>query len=152
MEHTSPYRKKPLVSTNHTSGGKIMKVEEGYKYTEKDEWVKVEGNIAVIGISDYAQDQLSDIVFLEYLVGEGDDVAKGDEFGTIESVKAASDIYCPVSGTVVALNEDLLDAPEGVNSDPYGESWMIKVEMSDPAELDALLDADAYTKKIEDES
>jgi glycine cleavage system H protein len=129
-----------------------MKVEAGYKYTEKDEWVKVEDNIAVIGISDHAQDQLSDIVFLEYLVGEGDELTKGDEFGTIESVKAASDIYCPVSGKVVALNEDLLDAPETVNSDPYGESWMIKVEMSDPAELDTLLDADGYTKKVEDES
>jgi glycine cleavage system H protein len=127
-----------------------MKIEADFKYTEKDEWVKVEDKIATIGISDHAQDQLSDVVFLEYLVGEGDDVAKGDEFGTIESVKAASEIYCPVSGTVVGLNEDLLDAPETVNSDPYGEAWMIKVEMSDPAELDALLDADAYLKKVEE--
>ena len=127
-----------------------MKVEAGYKYTEKDEWVKVEGSIAVIGISDHAQDQLSDIVFLEYLVGDGDEVAKGDEFGTIESVKAASDIYCPVSGKVVELNEDLLDAPETVNSDPYGSAWMIKIEMSDPSELDALLDAEGYTKKVEE--
>ena len=127
-----------------------MKVEAGYKYTEKDEWVKVDGNIATLGISDHAQDQLSDIVFLEYLVGDGDEIAKGDEFGTIESVKAASEIYSPVSGKVVELNEELLDAPETVNSDPYGASWMIKVEMSDPAELDELLDADAYTKKVEE--
>ena len=127
-----------------------MKVEAGYKYTEKDEWVKVEGKIATIGISDHAQDQLSDIVFLEYLVGEDDELDKGNEFGTIESVKAASDIYSPVSGKVVEVNEDLLDAPETVNSDPYGKAWMIKVEMSDPSELDALLDADAYTKKVEE--
>ena len=127
-----------------------MKFEADYKYTEKDEWVKVEGNVATIGISDYAQDQLSDVVFLEYLVGEGDEVAKGDEFGTIESVKAASDMYFPVSGTVVGLNEELLDTPETVNSDPYGEAWMIKVEMSDPAELDGLLDAAAYAKKVEE--
>ena len=84
-----------------------MKLEAGYKYTEKDEWVNVEGNTATIGISDFAQDQLSDIVYLEYLVSEGDAIEKGTEFGTIESVKAASDIYCPVSGTVIALNEDL---------------------------------------------
>ncbi|MBN2043719.1 MAG: glycine cleavage system protein GcvH [Anaerolineales bacterium] len=127
-----------------------MKVEAEYKYTQNDEWVRVEGNLAVIGISDFAQDQLSDIVFLEYLVSKDDEVAKGDEFGTIESVKAASDIYCPVSGVVVELNEELLDAPETVNSDPYGEAWMIKVEMSDPDELDDLLDAAAYSKKIEE--
>lgn len=127
-----------------------MKVEAGYKYTEKDEWVKVEGKIATIGISDHAQDQLSDIVFLEYLVGEGDELDKGDEFGTIESVKAASEIYSPVSGKVVEVNEALLDAPETVNSDPYGKAWMIKVEMSDPAELDTLLNADAYTKKVQE--
>jgi glycine cleavage system H protein len=127
-----------------------MKLEAGYKYTEKDEWVKVEGNTAFFGISDHAQDQLSDIVYLEYLVSEGDEIAKGDEFGTIESVKAASEIYAPVSGKVVALNEELLDTPETVNSDPYGESWMIKVEMSDPSELDALMDADAYKKNVEE--
>lgn len=125
-----------------------MKIESDLKYTEKDEWVRVEGTTATIGISDYAQDQLSDIVFLEYLVGDGDDIAKGDEFGTIESVKAASEIYSPVSGTVTALNEDLLDTPEMVNSDPYGEAWMIKVELSDPSELDALLDAAAYEKNV----
>ena len=127
-----------------------MKLEAGYKYTEKDEWVNVEGNTATIGISDFAQDQLSDIVYLEYLVSEGDAIEKGTEFGTIESVKAASDIYCPVSGTVIALNEDLLDTPEVVNSDPYGEAWMIKVEINDPSELDGLLDADAYQKNVEE--
>lgn len=127
-----------------------MKLEEGYKYTEKDEWVKVEGDVALIGISDHAQDQLSDIVYLEYLVSEGDEISKGEEIGTIESVKAASEIYSPVSGKVVGLNEDLLDAPETVNSDPYGEAWMIKVELSDPGEVDSLMDAEAYTKNVEE--
>jgi glycine cleavage system H protein len=127
-----------------------MKIEGNLKYTTKDEWVRVEGNIGVIGISDYAQDQLSDIVFLEYLVSEGEDISQEDEIATIESVKAASEIYSPVSGKVVELNEALLDTPETVNSDPYGESWMIKVELSDPSELDGLMDADAYKKNIEE--
>lgn len=127
-----------------------MKIESNLKYTAKDEWVRVEGNLGVIGISDYAQEQLSDIVFLEYLVSEGEDIAKEAEIATIESVKAASEIYSPVSGKVVAVNEELLDAPESVNSDPYGVSWMLKVELSDPAELDGLMDAEAYTKNIEE--
>lgn len=127
-----------------------MKIEAGLKYTEKDEWVSVEGHIGTFGVSDYAQEQLSDIVFLEYLVSEGDKLTKGDEFATIESVKAASEVYCPVSGKVVALNEDLLDTPEKVNSEPYGEAWMIKVELSDPSELDSLMDAAAYKKNVEE--
>jgi glycine cleavage system H protein len=127
-----------------------MKIESNLKYTAKDEWVRVEGNIGVIGISDYAQEQLSDIVFLEYLVSEGDKISKEDEIATIESVKAASEIYSPISGTVVGLNEDLLDTPENVNADPYGDAWMIKIELSDPAELDALMDADAYKKNVEE--
>jgi glycine cleavage system H protein len=127
-----------------------MKIESNLKYTAKDEWVKAEGNTGVIGISDYAQEQLSDIVFLEYLVSEGDEISAGDEIATIESVKAASEIYSPVSGKVTGLNEELLDTPENVNSDPFGVSWMIKVELSDPAELDALMDADAYKKNVEE--
>jgi len=127
-----------------------MKIDADLKYTEKDEWVRVEGNTATFGISDYAQDQLSDIVYLEYLVSEGDDVGKGEEIATIESVKAASEVYAPVSGKVVALNEDLLDTPENVNSGPYSTAWMIKVEMTDPSELDNLMDAAAYEKNIEE--
>lgn len=127
-----------------------MKIEEGLRYTDKDEWVRVEGNIGIFGISDYAQEQLSDIVYLEYLVSEGDELAKGEEFATIESVKAASEVYSPISGKVVALNEDLLDTPETVNSDPYGEAWMIKVELNDPSELDALMDGAAYKKNVEE--
>lgn len=127
-----------------------MKIEANLKYTEKDEWVRVEGGFGIIGISDYAQDQLSDIVYLEYLVSEGDEISAGDEIATIESVKAASEIFSPISGKVVELNEDLLDSPETVNSDAYGEAWMIKIEMSDPSEVDGLLDAAGYTKSIEE--
>jgi glycine cleavage system H protein len=118
------------------------------KYTAKDEWMRVDGNIAIIGISDYAQDALSDIVYLEYAVSEEDEVAKGDILGTIESVKAASDIYFPASGKVVALNEDLLETPELVNTDPYGDAWMIKIELSDPSEADALMDGAAYEADV----
>jgi glycine cleavage system H protein len=128
----------------------MMKIEAGLKYTGKDEWIRVEGNFGFIGISDYAQDQLSDVVYLEYLVSEGDEIGKGDEFATIESVKAASEIYSPVSGKVIELNEDLLDTPETVNSDPYGEAWMVKLELSDTSELDGLMDADGYTKNVQE--
>ncbi|MFC1936534.1 glycine cleavage system protein GcvH [Chloroflexota bacterium] len=121
-----------------------MNFPDDLKYTEKDEWVRVDGSTAVMGITDYAQDALSDIVYLEYEVSEGDEFSKGDTLGTIESVKAASDVYFPAGGKVVAVNEDLLDAPETVNSDPYGEAWMVKFELADPGELDALMDAKAY--------
>lgn len=114
------------------------------KYTQNDEWIRLEGNTGTIGITDYAQDQLSDIVYLEYSVSEGDDVTKGGEFGTVESVKAASDVYSPVTGKVTALNETLLDTPELVNSEPFGGAWMIKVELSDTSELDGLMDAKGY--------
>ncbi|RMF46749.1 MAG: glycine cleavage system protein GcvH [Anaerolineae bacterium] len=121
-----------------------MNVPADLKYTKNDEWVKVEGNIATVGITDYAQEQLSDVVFVEILVSEGDSVSQGDSCATVESVKAAADVYMPVSGTVTATNEDLADTPEEVNSDPYGAAWMVKVELSDPAELDGLMDAAAY--------
>ena len=121
-----------------------MNFPKDLKYTKNDEWVRVEGDVGIIGITDYAQDQLSDIVFVEYLIGEGDTVSQGDACATVESVKAAADVYMPVSGEIIAVNEDLADAPETVNSDPYGDAWMVKVKLSDPAELDDLLDADAY--------
>ena len=127
-----------------------MKIQEGYKYTKKDEWVKVDGEFAYIGVSDYAQEQLSDIVFLEFLVSEDDEISKGDEIGTIESVKASSEVYSPISGKVVELNEDLLDTPEVVNSDPYGDAWMIKIQMSDASELDGLMDSATYEKDVEE--
>lgn len=114
------------------------------KYTKNDEWVRVEGAVAVIGVSDFAQDQLSDIVYLEVNLELGAAANKGDIFGTVESVKAASDIYLPVSGKVTEINETLIDSPETINHDPYGEGWMIKIEMTDAKELDDLMDAAAY--------
>lgn len=119
------------------------------KYSKNDEWVRLEGNLATIGISDYAQDALSDIVFLEYLVGEGDQVGQGDTLGTIESVKAASDIYFPLGGKVVELNEALLDEPEKVNEDPYGAAWMLKIEVADSSEFEALMNTKAYQADVE---
>ena len=117
-------------------------VKEGFKYAETHEWVKVEGEFAFIGISDYAQHELGDVVYVDF-PGEGDDITAGEEFGAVESTKAASDLIAPVSGTVVEINSTLDDAPELINEDPY-ENWMIKVQLSDASELDALMDAAAY--------
>ena len=119
-------------------------------YSEKDEWIKIEGNVASIGISDYAQDALSDIVYLEYAISEGDTVSKGDIMGTVESVKAASDIYFPISGTIIKLNEELLDTPETINSDPYGISWMLKIEFNDPSELEVLMGSEKYEAYVQE--
>jgi glycine cleavage system H protein len=127
-----------------------MNIPSDLKYTENDEWIRMEGSTGTVGITDHAQDQLSDIVFVEILVSEGDSVRKGDTCATVESVKAAADIYIPVSGKVVAVNEALADTPELINSDPYGEAWMIKLEPGDPAELEGLLDAAAYEDKIKE--
>lgn len=121
-----------------------MNIPNNLKYTDRDEWVQIDGKVAIIGISDYAQDQLSDIVFTEIIVAEGDEINKDDAIATIESVKAAADVYTAVSGKVVAVNEELAGTPEVINSDPYGKAWIIKVEMSDPSELDELMDATAY--------
>ena len=116
---------------------------EDVQYAKDHEWVKLSGNNARIGISDYAQDQLGDIVFVE-LPGVGDTFEKGAEFGTLESVKAVSELYMPVGGEVTAVNEALEDSPELVNSDPYGQGWMIEIKVSDPSEAEALMDKDAY--------
>lgn len=124
----------------------MSKIIEGLKYSESHEWVKVEGNVAWIGVSDFAQKEMGDITYVD-MPEEGDDVLAGEEFGALESVKAASDLICPVSGTVVAVNGALEDAPEAINEDAYA-NWIIKVEMSNPAELDALLDAAAYKALI----
>ncbi|GAP18189.1 glycine cleavage system protein GcvH [Levilinea saccharolytica] len=123
-----------------------MNIPANLKYAETDEWVLVEGNVATIGISDHAQDQLSDIVFVEIVVSEGDTVKKGATCATLESVKAAADVNLPVSGKVVAINEDLAQTPEVVNSDPYGKAWMVKVELANPGELTGMMDAAAYEK------
>lgn len=121
-------------------------VPDDRKYLESHEWVTT-GDTARIGISDFAQDELGDVVFVE-LPAEGDSVAHGDEFGVVESIKAVSDLYSPVSGEVVAVNEALQDQPELVNDDPYGEGWMLEVEPSDPDEFDELLSAGEYEDQI----
>lgn len=121
-----------------------MNIPDDLKYTTNDEWVRVEGNQATLGITDYAQDQLSDIVFVEFTFAIGDVFVQGEPFATVESVKAASDVYAPVSGTLLELNTALEDAPELINTDPYGAAWMAKIELTGPAELGTLLDAAAY--------
>ena len=125
----------------------MSKVLEGLRYSDDHEWVKVEGNIAVVGISDFAQHELGDITYAD-LPEVDDEVVAGEEFGALESVKASSELMSPVSGKVVEVNAELDDAPEKINEDAY-EAWIIKVEMSDPAEVDALMDADAYQEFTE---
>lgn len=124
----------------------MSKIIEGLKYSETHEWVKVEGNVAIVGVSDYAQKEMGDITYVD-MPDVDDEVSKDEEFGALESVKASSDLVCPVSGVVVEKNEALEDAPELINQDPY-ENWIIKVEMSDASELDSLLDAAGYAKLI----
>jgi len=122
-----------------------MKTPTNLKYTENDEWIRVDDGIATVGITDYAQDQLSDVVFVELIVDEGEDVEQGDTIATVESVKAAADVYAPISGIIKAINEDLIDNPELINSDPFGDAWMVNIEYNDPSEIDDLMDAETYT-------
>ena len=119
------------------------------KYTKKHEWIRVEGDIAEIGITDYAQDALGDIVFLE-LPERGTDIEREDSFGVIESVKAVSDLYTPLSGTIEETNEPLADTPELINEHPYNDGWIIKIKMSDQTELDNLMDANAYEDYVKE--
>ena len=120
-----------------------MNIPKDLKYTKNDEWIKVEGKTGLIGISDFAQNSLSDVVYVE-LPEAGDVFNKGETFGVVESVKAASDIYMPVSGEVIEVNEVLTQQYELVNKDPYGKAWMIKINIKEPSELDGLMDAAAY--------
>lgn len=129
-----------------------MNIPAELKFTKSDEWVKVEGNVATIGVSDYAQSQLSDIVFLEFSVEAENEIGKNDALATLESVKAAADITSPVSGKVIELNESLTDKFELINTDPFGEAWIVKIELSDSSELSSLLDAAAYEKYCEERS
>ena len=122
-------------------------IDTDCRYLESHEWVRPDGDTARIGLTDFAQDELGDVVFVE-LPAEGDEVTKADEFGVVESIKAVSDLISPVSGTVVGVNEDLFDAPELLNQDPYGDGWMIEVEPSDDA-FDDLLTADEYREQTE---
>lgn len=124
-----------------------MEFPDDLKYSREHEWVLVEGSIATVGISAFAESQLGDVVFLE-LPAVGDSVAKDEAMGVVESVKAVSDVYSPISGTVVEFNDDLPENTELVNDDPYGDGWMIKIEMSDPTDLDDLMDAEEYQKFI----
>lgn len=125
----------------------MSKTPTELKYAPTHEWVRVEGDVATVGISDHAQEALGDLVFVE-LPDVGDVVAAADEAGVVESVKAASDIYAPVSGEIIAINEALVDAPETVNTDPYHDGWMYKIRMSDPVELDDLLSAEDYDAQV----
>ena len=120
----------------------MAKTVEGLYYSESHEWVKVDGNIAIVGITDFAQHAMGDLSYVD-MPEVDDELEKGEEFGAVESVKAASDLYAPVSGTVVEINEEVEDAPELLNQDAF-ENWIMKVEMSDPSELESLMDAAAY--------
>ena len=120
----------------------MTKTVEGLYYSESHEWVKVEGNVAIVGITDFAQHEMGDLSYVD-MPEVDDELEKGEEFGAVESVKAASDLYSPVSGTVIEINEELEDAPELLNQDAFA-NWIMKVEMSDPSELDSLMDAAAY--------
>lgn len=124
-----------------------MNIPENLLYTKDHEWVKIEGDEATVGITDFAQSELGDIVYVE-IETEGDNLDKEDVFGTVEAVKTVSDLFMPLSGEVKEFNTQLEDSPETVNADPYGEGWMIKITMSDPSEVDHLLDAAAYKALI----
>ncbi len=125
-----------------------MKIDPKAKYSEEHEWIRVEDGEGVVGITDYAQDQLSDVVYVE-LPEVGDTFEQGDIFATVESVKAASDVYMPVGGEILAINEDLEDSPELVNQDPFGAAWLVRIAIADATELDDLMDAEAYQAFIE---
>ncbi len=127
-----------------------MNVPAELKYTKEHEWIKIDGNIATVGITDWAQGELGDIVFVE-LPSVGDDVAQMDTFGTIEAVKAVSDLYSPITGTVTEINSDLDDDPMVINRDPYGDGWMIRLEIGNQDEIDNLLDSAGYTKLVEEQ-
>jgi glycine cleavage system H protein len=128
-----------------------MNFPEDLKYTREHEWCRVKGNRAIVGITDHAQDALGDIVYLE-LPEVGEEVKKGETFGVVESTKAVSDLFAPVSGKVVEVNGPLADAPETINEDPYEEGWMIQIEIADPADLKDLLEPAAYRKFVEEEA
>jgi len=124
-----------------------MEIPQGLKYSKEHVWVATEDIVATVGITDHAQDQLGEIVYIE-LPAVGDKVSKDDPFGVVESVKAVSDIYAPVTGTVIEINEDLPESPETVNEDPYGDGWLIKVKITDLSDLEDLMDADEYAELL----
>jgi glycine cleavage system H protein len=121
----------------------MANIPDDLHYSKDHEWVRVDGNVAIVGITDYAQDSLGDVVYVE-LPKVGDDFAANESFGSVESVKAVSEVFSPVSGEIVGTNEALADSPEKVNQDPYGDGWMIRVQMSNPGEVDSMLTAAEY--------
>ncbi len=128
-----------------------MEIPEGLKYSKQHHWVAPEDSTVVIGITDHGQQQLGEIVYVE-LPNVGDKISKDDPFGVIESVTAETELYAPVSGTVIEVNEELPQSPEIINEDPYGDGWLVKVELGDPSEIDELLDAKEYEELIESEN
>ncbi|MDP3453779.1 MAG: glycine cleavage system protein GcvH [Bacteroidales bacterium] len=120
-----------------------MNIPANLKYSKDHEWIKIDGNIATVGITDFAQGQLGDVVFVD-IPSEGETLSINDVFGAIEAVKTVADAFMPLSGKIIEINTNLESSPESVNKDPYGEGWMVKIEISDPSEIDTLLDADAY--------
>ncbi|HLC17677.1 MAG TPA: glycine cleavage system protein GcvH [Thermodesulfobacteriota bacterium] len=127
-----------------------MDFPKDLKYTREHEWIKVEDDIATVGITDYAQDSLGDVVYVE-LPQEGATVTKNEPFGVVESVKAVSDLYSPVSGSVVEVNDAVIESPEAINEDPYGDAWMIRIEVGSPDDLGDLITAEEYQRFIEEE-
>ena len=125
----------------------MMNIPENLKYTKDHEWLKIDGDVAVIGITDFAQGELGDIVFVE-IETEGEQLAKEETFGTIEAVKTVSDLFMPVSGEVIEINPKLEDNPEVINQDPYGDGWLIKIKLEDTAEIEGLMDAGDYTAQV----
>ncbi len=126
-----------------------MNIPENLKYTKDHEWAKIDGDIATIGITDFAQKELGDIVFVE-IETVGETLEKEETFGTVEAVKTVSDLFMPLSGEIIEKNEGLDESPESINKDPYGEGWMVKIKISDLSEIDELLDAAAYKELIEE--
>ncbi|MEZ5308920.1 MAG: glycine cleavage system protein GcvH [Pyrinomonadaceae bacterium] len=129
----------------------MANIPEDLRYSKDHEWVRVEGDVAVIGITDYAQDSMGDVVYVE-MPNPGDNFNAHDAFGSVESVKAVSEIFTPVGGEVVEINEELNDSPESVNDDPYGDAWMVKIKMDNSGEADALLNAEEYSEFLQSEA
>jgi glycine cleavage system H protein len=125
-----------------------MNFPENIKYAKSHEWVRIEGNTGYIGITDFAQSELGDIVFVDITAGEGDELKRGEAFGTIEAVKTVSDLYMPVAGKIVEINQKIIDTPETINSDPFGDGWMVKVELTDGGDTSSLMDSPAYADMV----
>ena len=140
-------RTKEWLKHNKNLIDKKMNFPENLKYTKEHEWVSMDGDVATIGVTEFAQSELGDIVFVE-IETEGETLSQDEVFGTIEAVKTVSDLFMPISGEIVAINTNLEDAPESVNESPYEEGWMVKIKASDMSEIDGLIDADAYKSLI----